>query len=174
VSRAAVMRMLEIDSLSEVIIGLNERVGEVETGKLGILDPATGLHGSVQSLTGAGAANLTTYATAITATGAYGVVTLADGALGQVKVLAVVGQSSPGDVIEIVPNNAYGFTKITLDALGRAVMLQWLGAWVQISGGTSPSVGPPTPEMTPEIEFVTADGKLFATVGGEQFVVQEV
>jgi hypothetical protein len=163
----------DLQSLSGVVEGLDERVGNVETGKLGILEPATGIHGSVQSLSGAGEASLTTHATAITTTAGYGVVTLGNGSLGQVKILALVGQSSPGDTIDVVPDNTYGFEKVTLSTLGQAVMMQWLGAWVQISGGVAPPVGPPTPEMTQEIEFVTANGMLFMTADDKQFAVQE-
>lgn len=78
--------------------------------------------GTVQSLSGAGAVNITTATTKLTTTGSAQALTLADGANGQIKniVHAVDGGSAV-----LTPTTKTGFTTITFTAAGDSAQLQY-------------------------------------------------
>lgn len=86
----------------------------------GALTLSAGFIGSVQSLSGAGAVNLTTLTTKLTTTGSGQALTLADGTNGQVKniVHAVDGGSAV-----LTPTTKTGFTTITFTAVGDSCKL---------------------------------------------------
>jgi hypothetical protein len=83
-----------------------------------------GLTGTVQSLSGAGALNITTLTTAWTTTGAGNAGTLADGAVGQFKHIVHVVDGGSG---VLTPANLANGTTITFTNVGEAAMLQFLG-----------------------------------------------
>jgi len=78
--------------------------------------------GTVQSLSGAGAVNITTATTKLTTTGSAQALTLADGANGQIKniVHAVDGGSAV-----LTPTTKTGFTTITFTNAGDSAQLQY-------------------------------------------------
>jgi hypothetical protein len=78
---------------------------------------------SVQSLSGAGAINLTTHTTALTTTGA-DALTLADGVVGQIKYIVVVSDGGTGT---LTPTNLANGTTITFADVGDSVILQFIG-----------------------------------------------
>ena len=91
--------------------------------------------GTPQALSGAGSpvvANITAPITNCTSTGAAQVISLADGAQGQVKICSHIADG--GDV-RITPTNLDGGSYVALDAVGDTVVLLFNdGAW-QIIGG---------------------------------------
>jgi hypothetical protein len=94
---------------------------------------ATGpVFGTVQSLSGAGAVNITTLTTAFTSTAAGNALTLADGTAGQLKTIVYVAEAAGGDTGVLTPANLGGGTTITFNAVGDSVTLQFIGAdwWV--------------------------------------------
>jgi len=88
--------------------------------------------GSVQSLTGPGAVNLTTYTTQFTSTGTGDALTLADGASGQIKNVVYVAETAGADTGVLTPTNLGGYTTITFTDPGDSVQLQFIGTqwWV--------------------------------------------
>jgi hypothetical protein len=94
---------------------------------------ATGpVFGTVQSLSGPGAVNITTLTTAFTSTAAGNALTLADGAAGQIKTIVYVAEAAGGDTGVLTPTNLGSATTITFNAVGDSVTLQFIGAdwWV--------------------------------------------
>jgi hypothetical protein len=94
---------------------------------------ATGpVFGTVQSLSGPGAVNITTLTTAFTSTGAGDALTLADGAAGQLKTIVYVAEAAGGDTGVLTPTNLGSATTITFNDIGDSVTLQFIGAdwWV--------------------------------------------
>lgn len=94
---------------------------------------ATGpVFGTVQSLSGPGAVNITTLTTAFTSTAAGNALTLADGAAGQLKTIVYVAEAAGGDTGVLTPANLGSATTITFNAVGDSVTLQFIGAdwWV--------------------------------------------
>jgi hypothetical protein len=94
---------------------------------------ATGpVFGTVQSLSGAGAVNITTLTTAFTSTATGNALTLADGAAGQLKTIVYVAEAAGGDTGVLTPANLGGGTTITFNAVGDSVTVQFIGAdwWV--------------------------------------------
>lgn len=87
-----------------------------------------------QALTAPGAANITTYQTKYTSTGAGDVVTLADATrIGHLKKISYVAEGAGGDTCVVTPTNLEGFTTATLAAVGDYVLLMWNGAnWLVI------------------------------------------
>ena len=107
-----------------------------ETGT-GALVFATGptfnnINGSVQSLSGPGAVNLTTFTTAFTSTGTGDALTLADGAAGQIKNIVYVAEAAGGDTGILTPTNFGNGTTITFNDVGDSCQLQFIGTdwWV--------------------------------------------
>jgi hypothetical protein len=94
---------------------------------------ATGpVFGTVQSLSGPGAVNITTLTTAFTSTGTGDALTLADGVAGQIKTIVYVAEAAGGDTGILTPTNLGSATTITFNAVGDSVTLQYIGAdwWV--------------------------------------------
>jgi hypothetical protein len=96
---------------------------------------ATGpVFGTVQSLSGAGAVNITTLTTAFTSTATGNALTLADGIAGQLKMIVYVAEAAGGDTGVLTPTNLGGFTTITFNAVGDSCLLQFIGTdWWAIS-----------------------------------------
>jgi hypothetical protein len=103
-------------------------------GTLGVTGLSTltgGLVGGVQSLSGAGAVNLTTVLTAYTSTGAAQALTLANGTAGQIKIISHVVDGGSG---VLTPTTALGFTTITFTNAGDNVMLVYTASgWAIVS-----------------------------------------
>lgn len=95
-----------------------------------------------QTLTGAGAVNVTTYLTKVITTGA-DALSLADGVvLGQLKKIYFLTDGGDGT---LTPTNLAGYTKITFQIVGDYVILIWNGSdWVIIeTGSESAATGGP-------------------------------
>ena len=92
--------------------------------------------GGVQSLSGAGAVNLTTPITALTTTGSAQALTLADGTAGQIK--SIIHVVDGGSAV-LTPTTALGFTTMTFTNAGDSITLVYTSAgWAIIGnrGGT--------------------------------------
>jgi len=102
------------------------------TGALPVANGGTGASATVQALSGAGAVNITSLATAFTSTGAGNALTLADGAQGQLKTIIYVAEAAGGDTGVLTPTNLGSGTTITFNAVGDSVTLQFAGSdwWV--------------------------------------------
>ena len=101
---------------------------------------ATGpVFGTIQSLSGPGAVNITTLTTAFTSTAAGNALTLADGAAGQLKMIVYVAEAAGGDTGVLTPTNLGGFTTITFNAIGDSCLLQFIGTdwWVISARGAA-------------------------------------
>ena len=85
--------------------------------------------GSVQSLSGAGAVNLTDLITEVTTTGA-DALTLANGAAGQVKIITMIVDGGDGT---LTPTTLAGGSTITFNDVGDGVVLVYGAAgWVVV------------------------------------------
>lgn len=106
-------------------------------GTLGVTGMTTltgGLIAGVQSLTGAGAVNLTTLTTALTTTATGNALTLANGTNGQIKTIVYVAENAGGDTAILTPTTALGFSTITFTTPGNTATLQYTAAgWVIIA-----------------------------------------
>ena len=94
---------------------------------------ATGpIFGTIQSLSGPGAIDITSLTTAFTSTGTGDALTLADGAQGQIKTIIYVAEAAGGDTGVLTPTNLGSATTITFNAVGDSVILQFAGTdwWV--------------------------------------------
>jgi hypothetical protein len=102
------------------------------TGALPVANGGTGASGTVQALSGAGAVNITSLATAFTSTGAGNALTLADGAQGQLKTVIYVAEAAGGDTGVLTPANLGSGTTVTFNAVGDSATLQFAGTdwWV--------------------------------------------
>jgi hypothetical protein len=102
------------------------------TGALPVANGGTGASGTVQALSGPGAVNITSLATAFTSTGAGNALTLADGAQGQLKTIIYVAEAGGGDTGVLTPTNLGSGTTITFNAVGDSATLQFAGTdwWV--------------------------------------------
>ena len=95
--------------------------------------------GSIQSLSGPGAVNITTGTTAFTSTGAGNALTLANGVAGQFKTIIYVAEAGGADTGVLTPTNFGNGTTITFTNVGDSVVLQFIGTdwWlVSINGAT--------------------------------------
>lgn len=103
-------------------------------GTLGVAGLTTltgGLVGGVQSLSGAGAVNLTTLTTAFTSTGAAQALTLANGTAGQIKTIVHAVDGGSG---VLTPTTALGYTTITFTNVGDTATLQYVSTgWAILS-----------------------------------------
>jgi hypothetical protein len=88
--------------------------------------------GTLQSLSGPGAVDLTTFTTAFTSSGTGDALTLADGAAGQLKTIVYVAQIAGADTGILTPANLGNGTTITFNNVGDSVQLQFIGTnwWV--------------------------------------------
>ena len=102
------------------------------TGALPVANGGTGASATVQSLSGPGAVNITSLATAFTSTAAGNALTLADGAQGQLKTVIYVAEAAGGDTGVLTPANLGSATTITFNNVGDSVTLQFAGTdwWV--------------------------------------------
>ena len=102
------------------------------TGALPVANGGTGASATVQALSGPGAVNITSLATAFTSTAAGNALTLADGAQGQLKTIIYVAEAAGGDTGILTPTNLGSATTITFNSVGDAVTLQFAGTdwWV--------------------------------------------
>lgn len=87
--------------------------------------------GGVQALSGAGAVNLTTPITSLTTTGASQALTLADGTVGQIK---IVVHTVDGGSAVLTPTTKIGFSTVTFTNVGDAVTLVYTSAGWAIIG----------------------------------------
>lgn len=86
---------------------------------------------SVQSLSGAGAVNVTDAFTSLTTTGAAQALTLADGSVGEIKVIT---HTVDGGSAVLTPTTKIGFSTITFTAVGDAVIMIYTSAGWAIVG----------------------------------------
>jgi hypothetical protein len=102
------------------------------TGALPVANGGTGASATVQALSGPGAVNITSLATAFTSTATGNALTLADGAQGQLKTIIYVAEAAGGDTGVLTPTNLGSGTTITFNAVGDSVTLQFAGTdwWV--------------------------------------------
>lgn len=85
---------------------------------------------STQSLSGAGAVNITDAFTSLTTTGAAQALTLANGSVGEIKVIV---HTVDGGSAVLTPTTKIGFTTITFTAVGDAATLIYTSAgWAVI------------------------------------------
>lgn len=88
----------------------------------------------VQSLSGAGAVNITQPVTKFTSTATGNALTLADGTEGQIKTIVYVAEAAGADTGVLTPTNLGAGTTITFTNVGDACVLQFLDAdWWAIS-----------------------------------------
>jgi hypothetical protein len=102
------------------------------TGALAVANGGTGASATVQALSGPGAVNITSIATAFTSTATGNALTLADGAQGQLKTIIYVAEAAGGDTGVLTPANLGSATTITFNSVGDSVTLQFAGTdwWV--------------------------------------------
>ncbi len=88
---------------------------------------------NIQAITGAGAVDVITDVTQFTSDGAAQALTLADGYIGQRKIVVHVVDGGSG---VLTPANGLGYTTITFTTAGEAVELMFLaGGWAVIGFG---------------------------------------
>jgi hypothetical protein len=90
-----------------------------------------------QALSGAGAVNLTDMMTSLTTTGSSQALTLANGTVGQIKIVSHVAD---GGSAVLTPTTKVGFTTITFTNAGDSAMLVYTAAgWgiIALNGATS-------------------------------------
>ena len=102
------------------------------TGALLVANGGTGASATVQALSGPGAVNITSLATAFTSTATGNALTLADGAQGQLKTIIYVAEAAGGDTGVLTPSNLGSGTTVTFNAVGDSATLQFAGTdwWV--------------------------------------------
>lgn len=81
--------------------------------------------GNVQSLSGAGAVDVTSFATAFTSTATGNALTLANGTVGQIKTVAYVAEAAGADTGVLTPSTRVGYSTITFTNVGDSVTLQY-------------------------------------------------
>ena len=86
---------------------------------------------SVQSLSGAGAVDVTNTMTSLTTTGASQALTLADGTAGQMKIIT---HTVDGGSAILTPTTKIGFSTITFTAVGDSVTLVYTAAGWAVVG----------------------------------------
>lgn len=80
---------------------------------------------TVQSLTGAGAVDIVNIATAYTSAATGDALTLANGAVGQVKTVVYVAETAAADTGILTPTTRVGYSTITFTNVGDSVTLQY-------------------------------------------------
>ncbi len=115
------------------VISLNGFQGAV-TGNItgNVTGNVTGdIFASVQNLSGAGAVNVTDMYTSLTTTGAAQALTLANGTVGQIKIIT---HTVDGGSAVLTPTTKIGFTTITFTAVGESATLIYSSAgWVIVA-----------------------------------------
>jgi len=107
------------------VTSLNGFIGAVTGNVVG------DIFASVQSLSGAGAVNLTDMMTSLTTTGASQALTLADGVAGQIKIIT---HTVDGGSAILTPTTKIGFSTVTFTAVGDTVTMVYTAAGWAITG----------------------------------------
>jgi hypothetical protein len=81
--------------------------------------------GTVQSLSGAGAVNITQLTTAFTSTATGNALTLANGVVGELKTIVYVAEAAGADTGILTPTTRVGYATITFTNVGDSVTLQY-------------------------------------------------
>lgn len=81
--------------------------------------------GNIQALSGAGAVDVTSFATAFTSTATGNALTLANGTAGQIKTVVYVAEAAGADTGVLTPTTRVGYSTITFTNVGDAVTLQY-------------------------------------------------
>lgn len=81
--------------------------------------------GTVQSLSGAGAVNITQLSTAFTSTATGNALTLANGVVGELKTIVYVAEAAGADTGILTPTTRVGYATITFTNVGDSVTLQY-------------------------------------------------
>ena len=81
--------------------------------------------GTVQSLSGAGAVNITQLSTAFTSTATGNALTLANGVVGELKTIVYVAEAAGADTGILTPSTRVGYATITFNNVGDSVTLQY-------------------------------------------------
>jgi hypothetical protein len=81
--------------------------------------------GTVQSLSGAGAVNITQLTTAFTSTATGNALTLANGVVGELKTIVYVAEAAGADTGILTPSTRVGYATITFTNVGDSVTLQY-------------------------------------------------
>lgn len=115
------------------VTSLNGFVGPVTGAITGnVTGNITGdVFATIQSLSGAGAVNLTDMMTSLTTTGASQALTLANGTVGQIKIIT---HTVDGGSAVLTPTTKIGFSTVTFTAVGDTVMLVYTSAGWAIIG----------------------------------------
>jgi len=92
---------------------------------------------SAQSLSGAGAVDVTNAFTSLTTTGASQALTLADGTVGEIKVIV---HTVDGGSAVLTPTTKIGFTTITFTAVGDSAMLIYTAAGWAVIGSKGATI----------------------------------
>jgi len=102
------------------------------TGALPVANGGTGASVAQQSLNGAGAVDTTSLVTTFTSNAVGNALTLADGAIGQIKTVVYVAETAAAETGILTPTNLGSATTITFNAVGDSVTLQFAGSdwWV--------------------------------------------
>ena len=80
---------------------------------------------STQTLSGAGAVDIVNISTAFTSTATGNALTLANGAVGQIKTVAYVAEAAGADTGVLTPTTRVGYSTITFTNVGDCVTLQY-------------------------------------------------
>ncbi len=81
--------------------------------------------GNIQSLSGPGAVDVTSFSTAFTSTATGNALTLANGTVGEIKVVVYVAETAGADTGILTPTTRVGYTNITFTNVGDSVTLQY-------------------------------------------------
>jgi hypothetical protein len=81
--------------------------------------------GTVQSLSGAGAVNITQLSTAFTSTATGNALTLDNGTVGELKTIVYVAEAAGADTGILTPTTRIGYATITFTNVGDSVTLQY-------------------------------------------------
>lgn len=130
-------------SFTGPVISANGFIGAVTgniTGNItgNVTGNVTGdIFASTQSLSGAGAVNVTDMFTSLTTSGAAQALTLANGTVGQIKVISHVVDA--GSAV-LTPTTKIGFTTVTFTNVGDSVTLIYTSAGWAVIGSYGASV----------------------------------
>lgn len=126
-------------TFSGPVTSLNGFIGTV-TGNItgNVTGNVTGdIFASTQSLSGAGAVNVTDMFTSLTTSGAAQALTLANGTVGQLKIISHVVDA--GSAV-LTPTTTIGFTTVTFTNVGDSVTLIYTSAGWAVIGSYGASV----------------------------------
>jgi hypothetical protein len=93
---------------------------------------------SAQSLTGAGAVDVTNAFTSLTTNGSNQALTLANGSVGEVKIIT---HTVDGGSAVLTPTTKIGFSTVTFTAVGDTVMMIYTAAGWAIIGSKGVTIG---------------------------------